>query len=128
MSDACPCGQGDPYDACCGRLHRGAAQAASAEQLMRSRYSAFAVGDDGYLLSTWHPHTRPAAVHLDDERTWVHLEVLSVTGGGFLDTEGEVEFAARYRWRGERGLHRERSRFVREDGQWRYVDTVGEPP
>ena len=54
----CPCGSGTPYAACCGRLHRGAA-AETAEQLMRSRYAAFAVGDEAYLFRTWHPRTRP---------------------------------------------------------------------
>jgi hypothetical protein len=55
---ACPCGLGDDYASCCGRLHAGA-PAPTAESLMRSRYSAFAVGDVGYLLRTWHPSSRP---------------------------------------------------------------------
>ena len=58
----CPCGTGLPYDDCCGPLHAGSTAAATAEQLMRSRYSAFAVGDAAYLLATWHPSTRPAAL------------------------------------------------------------------
>ena len=92
VSDLCPCGLGDPYDACCGRLHRGEAFAATAEQLMRSRYSAFAVGDLDYLLAPWHPSTRPAELALDDELRWVRLDVQDVRGGGFLDATGEVEF------------------------------------
>src|SRR2546429_6760422 len=55
---ACPCGLGDGYESCCGRLHAGA-PAPTAESLMRSRYSAFAVGDAGYLLRTWYPSARP---------------------------------------------------------------------
>lgn len=57
----CPCGLPAAYDDCCGRLHRGQAPATTAEQLMRSRYSAFAVGDEAYLLRSWHPTTRPPA-------------------------------------------------------------------
>ena len=65
---ACPCGLGDDYDSCCGRLHAGA-PAPTAESLMRSRYSAFAVGDAGYLLRTWHPSGRPQALTLDPALT-----------------------------------------------------------
>src|SRR6266496_3948099 len=57
---ACPCGLGDDHESCCGRLHAGA-PAPTAESLMRSRYSAFAVGDTGYLLRTWHLSGRPQA-------------------------------------------------------------------
>jgi hypothetical protein len=60
----CPCGLGDGYESCCGRLHAGA-PAPTAESLMRSRYSAFAVGDAGYLLRTWHPSGRPQNLSLD---------------------------------------------------------------
>ena len=66
----CPCGTGLPYDECCGPLHAGATPAATAEQLMRSRYSAFAVGDAAYLLATWHPSTRPPALELDPGVRW----------------------------------------------------------
>ena len=124
MSDLCPCGLGDPYDACCGRLHRGEAFAATAEQLMRSRYSAFAVGDLDYLLTSWHPATRPTELALDDELRWVRLDVQAVQGGGFLDATGEVEFEARYRSGGQRGSLHERSRFVRHDGHWAYLGEV----
>ena len=63
---ACPCGLADDYDACCGRFHAGT-PAPTAEALMRSRYSAFAVGDAGYLLRTWHPSRRPADLALDPD-------------------------------------------------------------
>ena len=61
---ACPCGLGDDYASCCGRLHAGA-PALTAESLMRSRYSAFAVGDAGYLRRTCHPSGRPRTLSLD---------------------------------------------------------------
>jgi SEC-C motif-containing protein len=90
---------------------------------MRSRYSAFAVGDAGYLLATWHPSTRPAALDLDPGIRWLRLDILGRTGGGMLDSVGTVEFTARYRMGpGRAGEQHERSRFVREGGRWFYLD------
>ena len=118
----CPCGTGLPYAECCGRLHDGSATAATAEQLMRSRYSAFAVGDPAYLLVTWHPSSRPPSLELDPSVRWTGLDVLATTDGGLLASEGTVEFRAWYRHEGETGSQHETSRFVREDGAWRYLD------
>ncbi|WP_209313969.1 YchJ family protein [Blastococcus sp. TF02A-35] len=120
----CPCGSGLPYDGCCGPLHAGERAAATAEQLMRSRYSAFAVGDPSYLLATWHPTTRPRDLELDPGTRWTGLQVVSTAGGGMLAAEGTVEFVARYVHDGAAGEQRERSRFVREGGAWRYVDAT----
>ncbi|MFE0023127.1 YchJ family protein [Amycolatopsis sp. NPDC059021] len=120
----CPCGLGEPYDACCGRYHRGEQTAPTAELLMRSRYSAFAVGDAGYLLRTWHPSARPANLDLDPAQRWIRLEILGHTGGGLLQAEGTVEFRAHYRHDGQRGVLHENSRFVREGGQWLYLDSL----
>jgi SEC-C motif-containing protein len=89
---------------------------------MRSRYSAFAVGDPGYLLATWHSTTRPRSLALDPGTRWTGLDVLTTTGGGMLAAEGTVEFVARYAHDGERGEQHEVSRFAREDGAWRYVE------
>jgi SEC-C motif domain protein len=126
-SRRCPCGTGLPLAECCGRLHDGTATAATAEQLMRSRYSAFAVGDPAYLLATWHSRTRPRTVDLDPSVRWVGLEVLATTGGGLLAAEGTVEFRAHHVADGVRGAQHENSRFVREGGQWRYLDGVALP-
>ncbi len=112
----CRCGTGLPYAECCGRLHDGTTTAATAEQLMRSRYSAFAVGDPAYLLATWHPSTRPPTLELDPSVRWTGLDVLATTDGGLLAHEGTVEFRAWYRHGGETGSQHETSRFVREDG------------
>jgi SEC-C motif domain protein len=117
---ACPCGLGDDYDACCGRLHAGA-QAPTAESLMRSRYSAFAVGDIGYLLRTWHPSGRPAALGLDPGRQWTRLAVLETQAGGLFDATGTVRFRAVHVQEGRRGVLTETSRFVRQDGLWTYL-------
>ncbi len=120
----CPCGTGLPYAECCGRLHDGTATAATAEQLMRSRYSAFAVGDAAYLLGTWHPRTRPPALELDGDVRWTGLEVLATSGGKLLDGDGTVEFRAAYRVHGRSGAQHERSRFVRDGGRWCYLDGI----
>jgi SEC-C motif-containing protein len=115
----CPCGALLPYDACCGPLHSGEATAGTAEALMRSRYSAFAVGDAEYLLATWHPSTRPPSVDLDPGVRWLGLEIVEAAGGPF-DTEGVVEFKATH----DGGVQHERSRFRREQGRWLYLDGV----
>lgn len=112
---SCPCGLPAPYDDCCGRYHRGEAVAPTPERLMRSRYSAFAVGDRAYLLATWHPTTRPRRLRLDDTR-WLRLEVLD-RSGGLLDVEGTVRFRAHH----SGGVVEEDSRFVRDGGRWLYV-------
>ena len=120
---ACPCGLGDDYDSCCGRLHAGA-PARTAESLMRSRYSAFAVGDAGYLQRTWHPAGRPKTLALDPELTWTRLAVLETHAGGLLDTTGTVRFRAVYVRDGKRGVLAETSSFVRPDGLWAYLGPV----
>ena len=124
----CPCGgwthPGASYAECCGRLHEGAA-AADAEALMRSRYSAFAVGDEGYLLRTWHPRTRPESLGLDPRHRWTRLEVLDATDGGPDDDTGTVTYHAHSR-DAAGGTHAmtEVAEFTRRGGRWVYVDGV----
>ncbi len=92
---------------------------------MRSRYCAFAIGGPGmseYLRATWHSSTRPATLELDEATQWRRLAVVRTTAGGPFDANGTVDFEARYRDEGGRGVLREHSRFVREDGRWFYVD------
>ena len=87
---------------------------------MRSRYSAFALANDEYVLSSWHPDTRPSAIEADPHLRWVGLEVLESAGGGLFDAEGVVEFRAFFRDQGRPGELSERSRFVRHGGRWLY--------
>jgi SEC-C motif-containing protein len=89
---------------------------------MRSRFSAFAVGDRDYLLATWHPSTRPTELELDAELRWYRLDILARGGGSPFETTGTVEFEAFYRSPGGAGSQHEVSRFVREDRHWLYVD------
>lgn len=122
----CPCGSGGRYLSCCGALHAGA-PAASAEALMRSRYSAYVLLREDYLLATWHSSTRPAQLALATQPPahWLGLDVKQQRSAG---DHAEVEFVARVRHGGGRAqrLH-ERSRFVREGGRWFYVDGELDP-
>jgi len=119
---ACPCGSGLSLQACCGRWHAGV-PAPSAEALMRSRYSAYALGLEDYLLATWHPETRPSALNLGDGPPvrWLGLQVLEASENA---DGGSVHFVARYKARGRPGFIDEKSRFKRVDGRWLYVDGV----
>lgn len=131
---ACPCG-GAAFAACCGPFLAGAAIAPTAEQLMRSRYSAYTLRDEAYLRATWHPSTLPAGplVDPDEKLQWLGLEVKSalrlrqrkaiLPDSPDSDT---VEFVARYKISGRAHRLHEVSRFVREHSaggaRWFYLD------
>ncbi|WP_374316573.1 YchJ family protein [Microbacterium sp.] len=119
----CPCGSGEPFDGCCGPLLLGI-PAPTAERLMRSRYTAFVVGDARYLAETWHPGTRPTQLDLDPAQRWTGLEIVDVQDGGPADARGVVAFRARWRHGAEEGALEERSRFRRQGGRWWYVDGI----
>ncbi|MDZ8201993.1 YchJ family metal-binding protein [Microbacterium sp. SSW1-59] len=93
----------------------------TAVHLMRSRFEAFRSGDVEWLLRTWHPDTRPPRLDLGDIR-WRGLQIVDVVAGGPDDTRGTVEFRATYLTDDGLGILHERSRFVRADGRWFYVD------
>ncbi len=116
----CPCGSGRTYAACCKPYHEGAA-APTAEALMRSRYSAYVLELEPYLLSTWHASTRPQSLELEagPKPKWLGLQVRRHVPEGERAT---VEFVARCRVGGRAQRMHEISRFVREDGRWYYVD------
>jgi len=126
MDGACPCGRSDArarplaYADCCGTAHSDERPPADAETLMRSRYSAFVLGKQAYLLATWHASTRPATLALEAGVKWLALDIQQhrVTG----EHTAEVEFVARFRVAGRGVRQHERSRFIREDGRWFYVD------
>lgn len=122
MTELCPCGRGRRYSMCCGRVHEsGAGIGVTAEELMRARYSAYVLGDTGFLLRSWHPETRPVTVSFDPDLEWLGLAIERTQQGGAFDTEGVVEFRARFR-RGDDHLElHEESRFTRVDGSWVYV-------
>ncbi|MEE4023093.1 YchJ family metal-binding protein [Gordonia sp. PKS22-38] len=120
----CPCTSGLTFGECCGPILAGQRRAATAEALMRSRFTAFAMGDRDYILDSWHPRTRPRQLVLDDDTAWYRLDVESTSGGTPFDTTGEVIFTAHYRTPGGREAMRQHSRFEKRDGRWVYVDGV----
>ena len=128
MTSACPCGRtgarGQPLAlaSCCGPFHAQshAPHAPDAESLMRSRYSAFVLGQVDYLLATWHASQRPASLTLEAGARWLGLEIKQHRSTG--EHTAEVEFVARFRIGGKAVRQHERSRFVREDGRWFYLD------
>lgn len=124
----CPCGAGRPYADCCGRYIDHGGLPDTAEQLMRSRYSAFVFGREEYLLRTWHVSTRPVQLGLEKLQmsTWLGLRILRVEAGNAQDSAGIVEFVARYQVNGRAERLQEISRFIREAGTWYYVN--GQPP
>lgn len=91
---------------------------------MRSRFSAFALGLPEYLLSTWHPRTRPTSLELDPGQRWTRLDIVATSAGGPFDRRGTVAFRAWWRTDDDRGVLAETSDFVRERGRWSYVDGV----
>jgi len=117
-SRACPCGSAEDYDACCAPIVRNERPADTAEELMRSRYSAYVLGDVDHLFRSWHPATRPDDLAGVPRLDWLGLEILDVVDGAPSDDHGIVEFAARH----AAGTLHERSRFVRRGGRWVYLD------
>ena len=115
----CPCGSGTLYQDCCEPYHLSLS-APNAEKLMRSRYSAYVLGLEEYLLSTWHPNTRPQYLNLGQDHTqWLGLEVKRFEPN---DEQAIVEFIARYKINGKAGKMQETSRFKRIATRWFYVD------
>jgi SEC-C motif domain protein len=116
----CPCGSALNANDCCQQYIAGEA-APTAVALMRSRYTAFAVRNEAYLLSTWHSSTRPISVQFENQLKWLRLAVISTK---MIDpATAEVEFIAHYRvGGGSAARHHERSSFVSEQERWFYVN------
>lgn len=123
---ACPCGKGI-YAVCCGRFISGAAVPATAEQLMRSRYTAFSLREEDYLRSTWHPDTLPdEPITAESDVKWIGLDVIKHKHVKDAD-EATVEFVARFKVGGRAHRLHEVSSFVRQPdaagvARWYYVD------
>jgi SEC-C motif-containing protein len=121
-STLCPCGSTKPYTACCAHYVEGNEHVPTAEALMRSRYTSYTQLREDYLLATWHPSTRPSSLGLaeDAQTKWIGLDVKRHEQ---QDADHAiVEFVARYKVNGRAHRLHEVSRFVREEGQWFYVD------
>ncbi len=123
--EPCPCGAA-AFAECCAPLLAGRAQAQTAEALMRSRFTAYALGELGYLMETWHPEHCPGAEAIEEGLglTWTRLDIRATLDGGEQDNQGEVEFIAHFKVNGRAAQLHERSRFERRDGQWCYRDGI----
>ena len=122
MTEYCLCGSGKAFADCCGRYLDGGETAPTAEALMRSRYSAYALQREDYLLATWHGSTRPVKLGLAQEAPtkWIGLEIKRHEPQD--EDRAIVEFVARYKVNGRAQRLHETSRFVREGERWYYVD------
>lgn len=126
----CPCKSRETYAVCCQPFHLGRAKPETAEQLMRSRYSAYFFRLVDYLVATTHPDTREPGLkaHLEEsihEANWSFLTILGSSKGSPDDKTGKVEFVAEYFEAGQRFELHERSRFRRYKGAWKYLDGKG---
>lgn len=121
-TDLCDCGSQTRFAQCCQPLLLGEDVAVTAEQLMRSRYTAFARRDEAYLLATWHPDSRPSRVRFTPGQRWLGLAIKATTEGGADDATGAVEFVARFKVLGRGHRLHERSRFEKLDERWYYLD------
>ena len=122
QKNTCPCG-GTSYASCCRPFHEGTQTAPTPEKLMRSRYSAYAMELEPYLLSTWHPDTKPdEPLFLDEAPTkWVELKIKQSQINDD-QVSGIVEFVAIFKVNGKAHRIHEISDFVKENEKWFYVD------
>lgn len=123
LQRSCPCGSGKCYAECCAPLHAGVAVAQTAEQLMRSRYSAYVFKLADYLAQTWAEKTRPVEISFEENLSWQKLTILQAHKGRAKDKKGSVTFCAEFQQGLERFRMTEKSRFERDkQGCWVYVD------
>lgn len=131
----CACGSTQTYEECCERLHSGNNVAQTAEELMRSRYSAFANNKIQYIADTHIPGTTDfdssEASDWALNSTWKGLEIIKTQKGTSDDSEGVVEFKAYYDDKSGNALvHHEIATFKTLEDKWFYVDgqIVGAAP
>lgn len=122
----CPCGSTTKYTNCCETAHKDLTTVETAEQLMRSRYSAFTMANGDYLMKSHHSSTRPTKEKKAIENwaksvNWIRLEVLEISQGRPTDEKGTVTFNAYYFENGEVAIIHEKSAFARENGIWVYL-------
>jgi SEC-C motif-containing protein len=123
--DLCPCGSGRPRSECCQPVIDRERVAVTAEELMRSRYTAFVVGDVDWIMDSHHPDTvaeidRDEVADWSKQSDWQGLSIRETVDGGADDDEGIVVFRARYKLNGQEVNHVERAKFLRADGEWRF--------
>jgi SEC-C motif-containing protein len=121
VNDICFCGNSMPFSMCCEPYLTLNEKPSSAEQLMRSRYSAFVTENEAYLLMTWHSDKRPKKIAFDSNTKWLGLKVKQCKAGLALDKHGWVKFVARYKIAGKAERIEEASYFIKDNQQWLYV-------
>ena len=122
----CPCGNTKTYAECCAIAHQSLASVQTAEQLMRSRYTAFTMANGAYLMESHHSTTRSisekeAIVAWAKSVEWLKLTISSTSKGLAHDTKGSVEFTAYFKENGKTNHIYEHATFVRENGCWFYL-------
>jgi len=119
----CFCGSGEKLENCCLPIVSGEKKAATAEALMRSRYTAYVRENTDYLIDSWHPDTRPEKLSIQSGIVnWLGLSIKNIQNGNSGDTTGRVEFVAKYEQEGVVGEVHENSRFIFNQGCWLYID------
>ncbi|MCA8943362.1 MAG: YchJ family protein [Planctomycetes bacterium] len=124
----CPCQSGQPAAECCQPFLEGEAWPDTAEQLMRARYTAFATGAVDFIIESHDPSSRDevdrnTTAQWSKQSEWLGFELLDVEGGQKSDTDGRVEFVARYKVKGDEVAHHETAVFHKKDGRWYFVDS-----
>jgi SEC-C motif domain protein len=122
----CPCDSKEIYSTCCGKYHSGQ-YPLTAEELMRSRYSAYSLDITDYILSTTHPNSRDKDLAKDiqnwaNQTKWTKLKIIKTQSGNPANKTGKVEFVAEYVQDEETRTHHELSRFKKYQGRWYYLD------
>jgi SEC-C motif-containing protein len=122
-ANPCFCCSDIPFSECCEPILQDHAKALTPEMLMRSRYTAYVLENESYLLATWAPSTRPAALSLEENRVkWLKLTILSSSEDRLVDNTGKVEFSANFLQEDQLCKLHETSNFRRDAGLWYYVD------
>jgi len=119
----CLCGSNSEYSLCCEPFHKKEITPATAEALMRSRFTAYANKNEDYLLNTWETAKRPEAIDFSkEEAVWTNLDIVKTKKGREKDSKGIVEFKAYYSLDDEPYVMNEISRFIKKAGRWFYLD------
>lgn len=131
----CHCGKGESFESCCGPLIKGERKAKTAEELMRSRYSAFVEAEIDYIMKTHDPDTvgqidRDGTLEWAKQSEWLGLDILDTENGNEEDSFGRVDFVTKYKIRGSTLEHRESATFRKNNDTWLFVDgqQIAGPP
>ena len=128
MMTTCPCGSKKIVSNCCDRFISGNENPQTAEELMRSRFTAYSQNNLSYLEKTYHKSTRTSYKDFNaDSVDWTGLEILEIENGKIEDNTGTVDFIAHYESNNIKHAMREKSSFVKENEQWFYLDGKAKP-